>query len=147
MLTLIFLALQSTNVGGMTPEEFRQRLVLRHMCITTDVMADTGYRELGRLYVDQGANLPNIGLTRSTATDAAHFEQGLVTAVTVETSPDRSLVTAQLAGERHGRPAEMAVAIERRVGDGTGIALTLTQEGLPTRRFRCWPDIPRDRTP
>ncbi len=147
MLTLALLALQSAGSGTMTPEDFRQRLVLRHMCITNDVMADTGYRELGLLFADRGGNLPTIGLTRSKTTDPAHFQQDLVTAVTVETSADRSLVTAQVAGERQGRPAAMTIAIERKLGDGTGIDLTLTQDGLPTRHYRCWPDIPRDTTP
>lgn len=147
MLVMILLGLQSASPSTMTPDEFRQRLVLRHMCITNEVMADTGYRELGMLYVDRGSNLPNIALTRSIATDPPHFEHGVATSVVAETNSDGSLVTARLAGERLGQPAEMTIAIEQKIGDGTGIALTLTQEGLPTRQFRCWPDRPRELTP
>lgn len=138
---MALLVIQAAQSSVVAPEEFRRKVALHHMCLTDKVMEDTGYRELGLLYLDREGNLANVALTRKDR--PALFEKGLVTAVRSEKDAAETRVIASLNGEREGRPATLTMTLSRKTGDGLGVALTLSQGGRD-RQYKCFPDIRRD---
>lgn len=141
MIGVVLLAAQSANVSAVLPEEFRRKVALHHMCLTDDVMEDTGYRELGLLYLERGDNLPNVALTRKGR--PALFEKGVVTEASGEKYEGGSNVVATLAGEREGKPANLTITLQRKEGDGMAVKLMLSQDGR-VRNYRCVPDIRKE---
>ncbi|WP_432770637.1 MAG: hypothetical protein HEQ22_07860 [Sphingopyxis sp.] len=138
---MTFLAAQAVQTSVVAPEEFRRKVGLHHMCITDEVMQDTGYRELGLLYVDRGENLPDVALVRKNR--PALFEKGLVTAARSEQDDEGSRLIASLKGEREGRPADLTMTLNRKKGDGLGVTLLLSQAGRG-REYSCFPDIRKE---
>jgi hypothetical protein len=142
MLLALLLA-QAASSETMTPEMFRQGLELQHLCITDTVLSDTGFRELGRLNVERGQNLPDIALIRSRPQDPPHFENGIVASVSIEVIGPLRRWTATINGERSGRPALAVLVIEREGNRSGGITLNVFQDGLPSRRYNCMPTVNR----
>lgn len=139
MTWFLLLAAQAAGMSAVAPEEFRGKVSLHHMCLTDEVMPDTGYKELGLLRVERGENLPNVALT-SNGGRPALFEKGLVTEASGGKDGESSRVIALLKGERDGKPADLTITLERKDKYGMAVNLTLTQNGR-IREYRCFPDF------
>jgi hypothetical protein len=138
VIALALIAAQATEITELAPDVFRRQVALHHMCIT-DQPTESGYKEIGLLYLDAGENLPNVTVTAKDR--AAFFEKGIVTAVKIEKSVEAKRWIASMKGERQGRPAQLQMTLTRKTASpGMGVDLNLSENGKDTR-FRCMPDI------
>ena len=138
------IAAQLVSSTAVTPEEFRREVALHHVCFTDKVMEDTGYREMGFLYLDRGENLPNVALVRAQKDLPPLFEKGVVTAARRESEADKNSLIAFVEGERGGQPANLEIRLSRKKGDGLSVKLSLSQDGRD-REYFCGVDPKREK--
>ncbi|MFU7528571.1 hypothetical protein [Qipengyuania sp. ASV99] len=132
------LAAELGPVGANTvaPEEFRQKVAFLHVCIT-DVLPETGYRELGTLDVEKGNNAPTVRLFSNGPSH--QFENGYITRVDTQKGDDIVVFYAHLTGERDGGPATLVIRDEHNAGRGTRVVTAKLEFDGGTREYQCDP--------
>ena len=124
------------EANTVTPEEFRRKIAFLHVCVT-EVLPETGFRELGRLDVERGDNTPSVQLFSNGPSHL--FENGFVTRVDTRKGDNLLVLYAHLVGERNGQPATLVIRDEHNTGKGTRqVTATLEFKG-GSREYQCDP--------
>lgn len=141
MIALVLAAsLGPVVADNVAPEEFRRKVAFQHVCIT-DVLPETGYRELGRLDVEKGDNTPTVRLFSNGPSH--HFENGYVTRVDTQKGDDLVVFFAHLTGERNGGPATLVIRDEHNSSLGTRVVTAELEFEGGTREYQCDPTLRR----
>ena len=138
MIWLALLLAHPPETSEVAPAEFRRKVALHHMCVTEQA-TDSGYKEVGLIYLERGENAANVAVTK-VGNQPPMFEKGIVTAVRSEKEPNVTRMFVSVAGEQGGRPAQLEITLTLKESDGMGVSLNLSQ-GSKGLRFRCFPDI------
>ena len=117
------------------PAEFRRKVEYQHVCIT-EVLPETGFRELGRLDLQRGENIAEIKLASNGPRH--HFENGMVERVDTQDFDDGVALIVHVTGERQGQPAKLVIRDEHRRYRHITAALT---QGELKREYRCDPTV------
>lgn len=132
---ILAVALDGATKTSVSPDEYRRKIAYYHVCVT-EVLQETGFRELGVLDLDTGENLPVIALASNGPSH--QFENGIVASVDVEKDDAGFVLYAHIIGERNGSPAKLMIRDEQK--RYRVVTATLEQSDLK-REYECSPNV------